>query len=98
MSMWFTPSSTARRSTRIACPRSLGTPPNGTLPVRRIAPRPIRWTVRSPSRTTGAGPDFMWELEKGMKKASPPDKDPDREGSRSPILSLSSFHHLSQQS
>ncbi len=45
--MWLTPSSTARRSTVIARSRSLGVPSG--LAVRRIAPKPIRLTVRSPS-------------------------------------------------
>src|SRR5438034_10635461 len=48
--MWFTPSSTARRSTPIERSRSLGTPrSNAALPVRRMAPNPSRLTVRSPS-------------------------------------------------
>lgn len=50
--MWFTPSSTARRSTLIAWPRSLGTAPvpnASPFCVRRIAPKPIRLTVKSPS-------------------------------------------------
>ena len=47
--MWLTPSSTARRSTAIDWPRSLGEPfANGWLPVSRIAPKPSRLTVRSP--------------------------------------------------
>src|ERR1700759_3090051 len=49
--MWLTPSSTARRSTVRDRLRSLVVPlPNGTLPVSRIAPKPSRLTVRSPSR------------------------------------------------
>jgi len=48
--MWFTPSSTARRTTLIDRSRSLGVPRSkAALPVRRIAPNPIRLTVRSPS-------------------------------------------------
>ncbi len=50
--MWFTPSSTARRSTLIARPRSLGRASAANASpscVRRIAPNPIRWTTRSPS-------------------------------------------------
>src|ERR1700690_100895 len=48
--MWLTPSSTARRSTPIERPRSLGAPRSkAALPVRRIAPSPTRLTVRSPS-------------------------------------------------
>src|SRR5438046_554178 len=48
--MWFTPSSTARRSTPIERSRSLGRPrSNAALPVRRMAPNPSRLTVRSPS-------------------------------------------------
>ena len=50
--MWLTPSSTARRSTRRACSRSRGTASGisaGPVCGRRIAPKPIRWTVRSPS-------------------------------------------------
>ncbi|MFC7641379.1 hypothetical protein ACFQX6_10635 [Streptosporangium lutulentum] len=50
MSMWLTPSSTARRSTVIDRSRSLGAPRlKAALPVRRIAPNPTRLTVRSPS-------------------------------------------------
>src|SRR5580658_6484669 len=45
--IWFTPSSTARRSTPIARSRSLGVP--SAFAVRRMAPNPIRLTVRSPS-------------------------------------------------
>src|ERR1700722_9742468 len=45
--MWLTPSSSARRSTATARSRSLGVP--SALLVRRIAPNPIRLTVRSPS-------------------------------------------------
>ncbi len=49
--MWFTPSSTARRSTPTACPRSRGTA-SGTRAapvwVSRIAPKPTRLTSRSP--------------------------------------------------
>ena len=48
--MWFTPSSTARRSTAIdpvAVARRAGW--KAALPVSRIAPKPIRLTVRSPS-------------------------------------------------
>ena len=40
--MWFTPSSTARRNTWIATARS-------GLTVRRMEPKPIRLTTRSPS-------------------------------------------------
>jgi hypothetical protein len=48
--MWFTPSSTARRSTLIDWSRLLGVPRSKTaLPVSRIAPNPIRLTVKSPS-------------------------------------------------
>src|SRR6266700_6439271 len=48
--MWLTPSSTARRSTAIDWSRSLGVPfSKGRLPVSRIAPKPRRFTVRSPS-------------------------------------------------
>src|SRR5690606_14413838 len=46
--MWSTPSSTARRRTAIASSRRRGAGSQG-IPVRRIAPRPIRLTVRSPS-------------------------------------------------
>jgi hypothetical protein len=45
--MWFTPSSTARRSTAIARSLSPGAP--SASAVSRIAPNPIRLTVRSPS-------------------------------------------------
>src|SRR4051794_8016303 len=45
--MKFTPSSTARRRTRTASSRSAGGP-HTPLPVRRIAPKPRRLTVRSP--------------------------------------------------
>ena len=45
--MWFTPRSIARRSTVIARSRPLGVP--SAFAVRRIAPNPIRLTVRSPS-------------------------------------------------
>src|SRR5699024_185078 len=47
--MWFTPSSTARRSTAIASSRSRGAASQG-MPVSRMAPNPIRLTGRSPSR------------------------------------------------
>jgi hypothetical protein len=43
----FTPSSTARCRTRLACPRSLGLP-QAESPHRRIAPKPNRLTVKSP--------------------------------------------------
>ena len=52
MSMWFTPSSTALRSTAIACSRLPGIAPGanaGPRCGRRIAPNPIRLTLRSPS-------------------------------------------------
>src|SRR5678815_975423 len=45
--MRFTPSSTARRSTRCALARSGGSP-QMPWPVSRIAPKPIRRTTRSP--------------------------------------------------
>src|SRR5271155_355169 len=45
--MKFTPSSTARRNTRTASSRSAGGP-HTPLPVRRMAPKPSRLTVRSP--------------------------------------------------
>src|SRR2546429_6393023 len=48
--MWLTPSSTARRSTLMDRSRSPGVPrPKTAPPVRRIAPKPSRLTVRSPS-------------------------------------------------
>src|SRR5690625_3378780 len=47
--MWLTPSSTARRSTAIASSRLRGAGSQG-IPVTRIAPYPIRLTVRSPRR------------------------------------------------
>ena len=48
--MWLTPSSTALRSTAIDRSRSLGVPWwKAALPVSRIAPKPMRLTVRSPS-------------------------------------------------
>src|SRR3954471_7808694 len=46
--MWFTPSSTARRSTAIAPWRSAGGP-GVPGPVRRIAPKPRRLTSSSPA-------------------------------------------------
>src|SRR5579863_9066411 len=48
--MWLTPRSIALRSAAIERFRSLGVPRSKTpVPVRRIAPNPIRFTVRSPS-------------------------------------------------
>src|SRR5215472_11020006 len=48
--MWFTPSSTARRSTSMDRDLLAGTlSPDGSLPGSRIAPNPILLTVRSPS-------------------------------------------------
>ena len=47
MSMKSTPSSTARRSTRIAMPRSAGSP-QMPRPVIRIAPYPRRVTATVP--------------------------------------------------
>src|SRR5215472_4331693 len=48
--MWLTPSSTARRSTPMDRSRSPGAPrPKTAPPVKRIAPKPSRLTVRSPS-------------------------------------------------
>jgi hypothetical protein len=46
--MWVTPSSTARRSTAIAASRLRGAGSHGIL-VRRIAPKPMRLIVWSPS-------------------------------------------------
>src|SRR2546429_4471828 len=46
--MKLMPSSTARRSTRCACLRSRGSPQMLPLSITRIAPKPRRWTVRSP--------------------------------------------------
>src|SRR6185312_16691739 len=50
--MWFTPSSTAARNTAIAWSRSPGMAPGANAGPRwgnRIAPNPIRLTLRSPS-------------------------------------------------
>src|SRR5437588_8331262 len=47
--MRFTPSSTARRSTRIASSRSRGSP-HTPGPGNRMVPNPRRWTTRSPPR------------------------------------------------
>ena len=48
--MWLTPSSTARRSTPMDWFRSLGVPRSkAALPVSRMAPRPMRLTIMSPS-------------------------------------------------
>ena len=48
--MWFTPSPTARRSTRMDWSRSLGAPRSkAALPVSRMAPKPRRLTTMSPS-------------------------------------------------
>src|SRR5438094_10303931 len=48
--MWLTPSSIARRSTEMDRSRSPGAPrPKTAPPVRRIAPKPSRLTLRSPS-------------------------------------------------
>ncbi len=77
--MWFTPSSTARRSTPIARLRSLGVPsPNATpFCVRRIAPKPIRLTVRSPSvQVPEATAVIVFEIMSGVCHA------PDRRGNR----------------
>src|SRR5262245_15553545 len=49
--MKFTPSSTARRNTRMHSSRSAGGP-HTPVPVRRIAPKPSRLIVRSPPRVT----------------------------------------------
>jgi hypothetical protein len=49
VSMRFIPSSTARRSTRRACSGSSGSP-KIPRPVRRIAPKPMRLTRRSPPK------------------------------------------------
>src|ERR1700712_2820766 len=53
--MKFTPSSTARRSTRMHSSASAGGPQT-PLPVMRMAPNPSRLTVRSPPMTKV--PDF----------------------------------------
>ena len=49
MSMKLTPSSTARRSVASAPGTSAGRP-QMPLPVMRMAPKPMRFTVRSPPR------------------------------------------------
>src|SRR5579872_431038 len=49
--MKLTPSSTARRRTAIAALRSFGGP-QMPCPVRRMAPKPRRWTVSSPPSDT----------------------------------------------
>src|SRR5678816_1108237 len=47
--MKLTPSSTTRRSTLSARPRSLGSPQMSSLSITRIAPKPRRFTTRSPT-------------------------------------------------
>jgi hypothetical protein len=60
VSIKFTPSSTARCRTRLACPRSLGLP-QAESPHRRIAPKPNRLTVKSPRSIVPASAAPLWE-------------------------------------
>src|SRR5438105_12886340 len=69
------PSSTARRSTLCACLRSLGSPQMFGLSITRIAPKPRRFTSRSPSLILCEG---IFELREQVVDALDPDRQADQ--------------------